>query len=86
MDLFEELQRVPFFTNQEATSGSQGVFLVMIEMFLALIGIILNLTVLIRCGYMHCTHSFPFLLLSQKALVGNNESANRVPKPKIKNA
>ena len=47
MDLFEELQRVPFFTNQEATSGSQGVFLVMIEMILALVGIILNLTVLI---------------------------------------
>ena len=74
MDLFEELQRVPFFTNQEATSGSQGVFLVMIEMILALIGIILNLTVLIRCGYMHSTF-FPLFSLSKGAGVLSEKSA-----------
>ena len=83
MDLFEELQRVPFFTNQEATSGSQGVFLVMIEMFLALIGIILNLTVLIRCGYMHTLSHFYFSLKKRLWVTMNQQIG--VQKPKIKN-
>ena len=73
MDLFEELQRVPFFTKEEPTSGSQGIFLVMIEMILALVGIVLNLTVLISIKEKET-------LLSQthNVLIGNLCFANLV--------
>lgn len=73
MDMFEELRRVPFFTNEEPTSGSQGIFLVMIEMILALVGIVLNLTVLISIKEKEA-------LLSQthNVLIGNLCFANLV--------